>query len=252
MARQMDNSLVAFARRPSVVPQVLLSIVVFVCLIGSIAFALSWGEWQLAVLIAFGTVAAFAFAWYSIDQYRRLASSRDQKRIDWQAALPDVQRQNLNVEVHELSKILDADGAQIADLQSAFIVAEDLALRQIQQEENVPLLRHVTIADVPFDAVFVKGETIVCGETSFLVTPELRQEKVDAMLRKIRRVKDAIAAARLSMRVQLMIILVTQLSKDNEDDLRAELDTRRFSSTPVDIDIRLLDFEALQRIYVTD
>jgi hypothetical protein len=54
------------------------------------------------------------------------------------------------------------------------------------------------------------------------------------------------------MRPKLMMILITQLNPEDETRLRAGLGKRRFSSTPVDIDIRLLDFEALQRIYVTD
>jgi len=48
------------------------------------------------------------------------------------------------------------------------------------------------------------------------------------------------------------VILVTQLNFEDEERLRKSLNTKRFSGTPVDVDIRLLDFEALQRIYVTD
>jgi hypothetical protein len=48
------------------------------------------------------------------------------------------------------------------------------------------------------------------------------------------------------------MVLVTQLTRQDEEHLRSVLDTRRFSTTPVDIDIRLLDFEVLQKIYVTD
>ena len=48
---------------------------------------------------------------------------------------------------------------QLGDLQSAYIVAEDLALRQIQQEENIPLMRHVSVGGVPFDAVMIKRTT---------------------------------------------------------------------------------------------
>jgi hypothetical protein len=49
-----------------------------------------------------------------------------------------------------------------------------------------------------------------------------------------------------------MLILVTQLTPADEQTLRSVLKTKRFSETPVDIDIRLLDFETLQRIYVTE
>jgi hypothetical protein len=141
---------------------------------------------------------------------------------------------------------------QMSDLQSAYIVAEDLALRQIQQEEQVPLLRHVSIGDVPFDAVLVKQDVLSCAEVSFLVAPELRQERVESMIRKMSRVKQVIEEMNAGLQVRLMVILVTQLTSEDEERLRNSLGTKRFAGTPVDVDIRLLDFEALQRIYVTD
>jgi hypothetical protein len=105
---------------------------------------------------------------------------------------------------------------------------------------------------VPFDAVLVKQDTILCAEVSFLVAPELRQERIDSMMRKMGRVRKVVEQMNLRMKVLLMVILVTQLTFEDEERLRKSLNTKRFSGTPVDVDIRLLDFEALQRIYVTD
>ena len=182
----------------------------------------------------------------------RKHAAHDQDRVDWEAALPEIQRENLKLEVVELSKVLDTEGEHVAELQSAYIVAEDLALRQIQQEENVPLLRHGGVGDVPFDAVFVKDDVLNCCEVSFLVAPDLRQDKIDAMMRKVKRVKEGVAAAGSSLTIRMMLILITQLSAEDDERLRSVLNKRRFSGTPVDIDIRLLDFESLQKIYVTD
>jgi hypothetical protein len=47
-----------------------------------------------------------------------------------------------------------------------------------------------------------------------------------------------------------MVLLVTQMSATDVGKLRGTLSAKRFSSTPVDIDIRLMDFQGLQRIYV--
>jgi hypothetical protein len=66
------------------------------------------------------------------------------------------------------------------------------------------------------------------------------------------RVKGIIGEMNVAMRARLMVVLVTQLNFEDEERLRRSLNTKRFSGTPVDVDIRLLDFEALQRIYVTD
>ena len=252
MSKQMDNSLVSFSRPVSVTPQLFLSAAVLLLLIGGLIYAISIAQWPIVAIFAISAIALVAYTWFSVDQFRRLGAAHEQSRIDWVAALPEIQRQHLNVEVLELSKVLEIDTEQVSDLQSAYLVAEDLALRQIQQEENVPLLRHVSVSEVPFDAVFVKNDIVVCCEVSFIVAPDVRQEKIDAMMRKVKRVKDSIESAEVGLRVQMMLVLITQLSKEDDERLRSELNTRRFSATPVDIDIRLLDFEALQKIYVTD
>jgi hypothetical protein len=49
-----------------------------------------------------------------------------------------------------------------------------------------------------------------------------------------------------------MLVLVTQLTPDEEELLRGMLVSRRFSDTPVDIDIRMLDFEMLQKVYLSE
>ena len=248
----MDNSFVQFSRRSSVAPQVFLSAVVMICLLGGLVYSLSIHQWPGAAIFGVGAIGVIAYAWFSIDQFKQLSAAHDQNRIEWEAALPEVQRQNLQLEVLELSKVLDTEGGHETELQSAYIVAEDLALRQIQQEENVPLLRHVGVGEVPFDAVFVKDDVLNCCEVSFLVAPDLRQDKIDAMVRKVKRVQERIKAAGGTLTVRMMLVLITQLSPEDDERLRSVLNTRRFSGTPVDIDIRLLDFESLQKLYVTD
>ena len=209
-------------------------------------------NWLFATLAAVSFLAALVFTASQLFNIRQTVAGVDRRRIDWDTAQPDIQRQNLNVEVSELSKILEVGSEQISDLQSAYIVAEDLALRQIQQEENVPLMRHVTIGKAPFEAVMVKGDTVVCIDVSFLVVPDIRQEKIDAMMRKIGLVKKTFTELAVNMKVRLMMVLVTQLTAEDDDRLRLVLSKQRFEDTPVDIDIRLLDFESLQKIYVTE
>jgi hypothetical protein len=80
----------------------------------------------------------------------------------------------------------------------------------------------------------------------------MRQEKIEAMLKKVTQAKKNLAEQKSRLRLRLMIVLVTQLSAEEEESLRGMLVTRRFTDTPVDIDIRLLDFEMLQRVYVSE
>ena len=154
--------------------------------------------------------------------------------------------------MRELARLLNVGSDQLADLLSAYIVAEDLALRQIQQEENLPLMRHVSIGKVPFDAILVDHDLITCIEVSFLVVADLRQDKIESMLKKITQAKKNLTDLRSRLRLRLMLVLVTQLTLDEEEHLRGMLIGRRFSDTPVDIDIRLLDFELLQKVYLSE
>jgi hypothetical protein len=114
----------------------------------------------------------------------------------------------------------------------------------------VPVMRHISVGGVPFDAAFTKGDILVCCEVCFLVSPELGQDRVAAMMRKIGAVKRSIAEMNIGLEVRLMVVLVTQMAAADVEKLRETLSTKRFASTPVDIDIRLMDFEGLQRVYV--
>lgn len=252
VTKQLETSIDTFARRESATSWFVLSAIVLISLTAVLAIALAAANWLLVLLTSVALAAAVVFLFRHFLTFRKAMANSDQKRIDWQTAPPDIQRQNLNLEVFELSKILEVESEQIRDLQSAYIVAEDLALRQIQHDENVPLMRHVTVGKAPFDAVMAKNDVLSCIEVSFLIVPDMRQEKIDAMLRKIAAVKKAFAEMGIKMKVRLMMVLVTQLTPEDDDRLRSALRKQRFEETQVDIDIRLLDFESLQKIYVTE
>lgn len=231
------------------VPATLVLVPLLVLLILS-AFRNDWFVFGLALLSL--AAASISFIAWAVSQ-QRLSARFDHKRIDWITSDPDVQREHLNVEVAELSRVLEVDPSQEGELQSAYIVAEDLALRQIQQEENVPILRHVSLGATPFDAVLLKNDIVCCVDLSFLIVPDIRQEKIDAMFRKVATVKQHFDRHGVKMRLRLMIVLITQLTVEDDEKLRSALGKNRFEETPVDsLEIRFLDFESLQRIYVTD
>lgn len=203
-------------------------------------------------IFAFAAALLVVVALLDVAQRRRLAALDDRRFIEWNAAMPEIQRQNVNLEVRELARLLGVGDEQLPELLSAYIVAIDLALRQIQQEENLPLMRHVSIGGTAFDAILVEQDLISCIEVSFLVKPDLRQEKIESMVRKISLAKKNLASMKSRLRLRLMVVLVTQLSPEEEERLRGTLVTSRFSDTPVDIDIRILDFEMLQKVYVNE
>lgn len=252
MDEKSDNPLSRFERRKTNYPLIITAVVLFCVLVGG---AVSGLRTQDAAAAGFGLAATALFVILLLlymSNNRRLAAIDDRKFIHWDAAMPEIQRQNVNLEVRELARLLNSGNDQLPDLLSAYIVAEDLALRQIQQEENLPLMRHVSIGRTPFDGILTDHDLITCIEVAFLVVPDVRQEKIESMLKKTAQAKKNLSDMKSRLRLRLMIVLVTQLTPDDEEQLRGMLVTRRFSDTPVDIDIRLLDFEMLQKVYVSE
>jgi hypothetical protein len=252
MADTNDNSLARFERHPTNYALLAVGLGVFVCLATAGVLTIREAPWAAATAILLAILLLAAFAFLNIARERRQNAASGRRLLKWDAALPELQRQNVNLEVKELARLLSVDTDSMGELLSAYIVAEDLALRQIQQEEKLPLLRHVQIGNTSFDAVLTHDDVITCVEVSFLVVPDVRQDKIESMLKRVGQVKRDLAEMKLRLRLKLMLVLVTQLSPEEEEELRGVLISRRFTDTPVDIDIRLLDFEELQRIYVTD
>lgn len=228
--------------------------VLFILAVAVIGLAISVLLAQTATAIAFAVViGGVGLLLISANaEKKRLASLDGQKFIDWSAALPEVQRESVNVEVRELARLLKISDDGLSDLLSAYIVAEDLALRQIQQEEQLPLMRHVSFGKVPFDGILVDDDLITCIEVTFLVVPDIRQDRVESVLRKVSQAAKNLADMKSKLRLRLMLVLVTQLDNDEEEELRGVLTARRFFDTPVDIDIRILDFETLQQVYLNE
>ena len=252
MEKRDDNPLNRFDRQTTNYSLLVATIFLFGILIAGVAIS-ARAENLAGLGIFLAAAALFAIVvLLDVANRRRIAAVDDRKFIRWDAAMPEIQRQNVNVEVRELARLLGVGNDQLPDLLSAFIVAEDLALRQIQQEENLPLMRHVSIGGTPFDAILVDHDLITCIEVSFLVVPDVRQDRIESMLKKITQAKKNLAEMKSRLRLRLMLVLVTQLTDAEEERLRGMLITRRFSETPVDIDIRLLDFEMLQKVYVSE
>ncbi|MFN2500898.1 MAG: hypothetical protein ABR530_02675 [Pyrinomonadaceae bacterium] len=252
MQQKSDNPLARFERQKANYP--LMGVSVLLALVSVAGTALAFREDQMlsAMLFAASLAGLAILVLVYIAYNRRMAAIDDRKFIRWDGAMPEIQRQNVNLEVRELARLLNVGKEQLPDLLSAYIVAEDLALRQIQQEENLPLMRHVSIGKTPFDAILADQDLITCIEVAFLVVPDVRQEKIESMIKKITQAKRNLAELKSRLRLRLMVVLVTQLTAEEEELLRAMLVTRRFSDTPVDIDIRLLDFEMLQKVYVSE
>jgi len=220
---------------------------VFLCLIGAIVLSARADAWSIMVLVLFGLAGVIAYLYFgSVKPPLGL-----QHRLEWQPAMTEVQKQSLALEVEGIAASLELDPWQTTELFSAYVVAEDLALRRIQQEHSAPMIRHLQVGGAPFDALIIEHDELICVEVSFLVKPDLRQEKVDSMLRKMGTVKRFLLSQRLDVSIRLMLVVVTQLTPEEVDELKSRLTGKRFPDSPVNIDIHFFDFEELQRTYVS-
>jgi hypothetical protein len=229
-------------------PLLIIGAFVFLCIAGAIILAAVADAWSQMILLAFALAGAAAYVYFSSVQ----KPAGLQHRLEWKPALTDVQKQTLALEVEGIAASLELDPWQTTELFSAYVVAEDLALRRIQQERTAPMIRHLQVGGAPFDALIIEHAELICVEVSFVVKPDLRQEKVDSMLRKMGTVKRYLAAERLGVGLRLMIVVVTQLTPDEVTKLKSRLTGKRFPDSPVDIDIHFFDFEELQRMFVTE
>lgn len=170
----------------------------------------------------------------------------------WKIGSPEEQKSKLTVEVLEIAAILDIPEDQYSDLILAYIVAEDLALRQIQQEAAQPVIRHASIGNTEFDGLLVSGNQINCIEVTFLVAPELSADKIERIRKKILAAKETVSKKFPDSSVKLLLVLVMQLDALGEAKLRSAMTKDKFAAIPVNIDIQLYSFEGLQQIYTTD
>jgi hypothetical protein len=248
MADELRKTAVEIERPRADYPLILVGGFVFLCLAAAIVLAASEAAWSIFVMVLFGVLGLVAYIYFNAVK-KPVAL---QHRLDWQPALTDVQKQSLALEVEGIAASLELDPWQTTELFSAYVVAEDLALRQIQQEYASPMIRHLQVGGAPFGALIIGQDELICVEVSFVVKPDLRQEKVDSMLRKVATVKRFLAAEGLDVALKLLIVVVTQLTPEEVEKLMSRLTKKRFPDSPVDIDITFYDFEELQRKYVTE
>jgi hypothetical protein len=251
MIKQNERTLVNFARPAPNFLVLAAETIALICLVIGLISTLSTQNYGLSGLFLLSIGGLAFFLWTNLNQWKRITVSESNKNLSWDIELPESQRKKLNHEVINLAKVLEISQEQLGDLLSAYIVAEDLALRQIQQEARMPVLRHVQIGNVPFDGVLVKQDVITCIEVTFLVTPNISQDKVDLIISKMASTQKAFKQLKIGAKMRLLLVLITQLDQTAEAQLRSSL-VKKFGQTPVDVDIRLLDFESLQKIYAMD
>ncbi len=205
----------------------------------------------IAALFVFPFFSVAILTWLILRHSKKLVVSSNDSSLEWETTSPEKQKRKLNVEVKELSETLEIAPDQLTDLRSAYIVAEDLALRKIQNEINLPMMRKIDVGGSDFDSIWIDKDLITCVEVTFVVTPVIDQKKINRFMRKAATAKNALEKSRSGSKVRLLLVIVTQLDDVQDAELRANV-KKTFKATPVDVDIRFLDFLTIQKVYAED
>src|SRR5687767_3313134 len=99
MARQLDNSLVRFARHERSSSLAGLSVTIGICLATGLIMAIFLRTWPFVAVFGISLLGLLIFAYLSSRNTRKLIAAQDEARIEWESALPEIQRQSLNLEV---------------------------------------------------------------------------------------------------------------------------------------------------------
>src|SRR6476646_1644396 len=139
-------------------PLMLVGGFVFLCVAGAIVLSASSDAWSIMVLLSFALAGAFAYIYFN--SVRKPLGL--QHRLDWQPTPTEVQKQTIALEVEGIAASLQLDPWQTTELFSAYAVAEDLALRRVQQEHSSPMIRHLQVGGAPFDALIIQPDELIC------------------------------------------------------------------------------------------
>jgi hypothetical protein len=255
MANRNKVSLLEFINPSRNYLTLITALIVFVCLAASVGFGLSSANLDFAqrwlfitFLIFFPIFGLLLSIWLILRHFRKLSVNEKDDEIPWQVMSPQKQQLKLNSEVDNLADILGINQSQMSDLRSAYIVAEDLALRSIEQESGISLKRHISLEKIDFDAVLINEDIIKCIEVTFAIVPGIAQEKINLMMRKSDSFKRIMNKIRPHTKIVLMLVIVTQLELSAETELRNSV-REQFTKTPVDVEITWFDFEDLQKTF---
>jgi hypothetical protein len=221
-------------------------------------------KWPIVIfMVVFPLFALAIFGWLVSKHHTKLYSgTSNDADMSLSTLTPDQQRRKLNAEVTSIisgiTKVNEdngngaTEGPQRNDIRMAYVVAEDLALRQLEIEYGETFMRHASLEGVPFDGVWVNSDNIAGIEVKLLDVPFLSQEAVDSLLDKAEYAASRLRRTRPDASFHLVLALVTQLTEEDQAKLRMGLENK-FALSPVKkVEVKPFDFDFLQNVFMAD
>src|SRR4051794_24533447 len=123
MASPNKNPLARVERPKRNYPLIAAAVILIGLLLAGIGLAARDGNFVLIAIFVAALMLLAIVLLLDVAEKRRLEAIDDRKFIHWDAAMPEVQRQNVNLEVRELGRLLNVGAGQLTDLLSAYVVA---------------------------------------------------------------------------------------------------------------------------------
>src|ERR1700730_1433402 len=116
MADSNKNPLSGIERPKRNFPLIAAAITLLLLLIAGAGLAVRTDNLPLAAILVAALLLLILLLLLDVAEKRRLAAIDDRKFIHWDAAMPEIQRQNVNLEVRELARTLGVGTGQLTDL----------------------------------------------------------------------------------------------------------------------------------------
>jgi hypothetical protein len=132
---------------------------------------------------------------------------------------------------------------------SRYLIAEDLAVRQLEAELGVPIAKQVEImfADtrIMLDGLITKGDEYIGIEVKYARTSHLSLSVIQATLFRFLELSNKVQSASKGDRFRFIIILVTEFAGEELERFKARM-RERFAATVVPLEWRFYNFAELK------
>lgn len=176
--------------------------------------------------------------------FRAMTPSEQKARLD--AEIESIEAETVAVPHHGTAAV-EMEGAGIAravSIRHAYVLAEELAFRELEREFGAPVQRNVAVGrDVGFDGILVQEGKSIAIEIKFTRQPSWNR-LVESTLPRLARVVETLE----SVSRMLLVVVTEGLSAQQREVAASRAAEGLRASSPL-IDLRVYDFGELMERY---